>query len=117
MRTAMKTLTCPVCGATFVKRHNQVCCSPKCSEKRNRRKVRESYVKKGRKRTSLVDDDAYDAFAVSAPVSFNVLSKARTKPANTSAVRWRMELRRRATAKQHGRKCIWDCRPHPDQLY
>ena len=100
----MKTVTCPICGNSFTTtRHNAVYCSKACQNKGY-------YERHGRK-------CRIDAVSATAPVSFLTLSHARTKPANTSDIRWRMELRRRATAKQYGRKCIWDCRPHPDQLY
>lgn len=100
----MKTLTCPVCGKTFeTHARNAVYCSKKCQNK--------GYYER------CCSLSGADAISASAPVSFDTLSKAKTKPANTSAVRWRMELRRRATAKQYGRKCIWDCRPDPDLLH
>ena len=104
-----KTLTCPVCGATFEKRtHNQVCCSPKCQETRSRMRGRES-ERRRRLRLGLADDYV----SATRPVTFEVLSKAKTKPANTSAIRWRMELRRRAMARRFGKKNM-DILPHPD---
>ena len=97
----MKTLTCPICGKTFEKHaRNAVYCSKKCQNK--------GYYER---------HAGHDLVSATAPVTFHKLSRARTKPANTSAVRWRMELRRRATAKQYGRKCIWDSRPDPDLLH
>ena len=104
-----KTVTCPICGNSFTtNRRNAVYCSKKCQNK--------GYHARERARMRCYGA-LPDAVSATAPVSFLKLSHARTKPANTSEVRWRMELRRRATAKQYGRKCIWDCRPHPDQLY
>ena len=89
-----KTLTCPVCGATFEKRAtNQIYCSPRCSRWHSKKAAKEYHL-------SRYDD----AVSATKPVTFEVLSKAKTKPANTSAVRWRMELRRRALAKRFGPK-------------
>ena len=104
MRPAMpKTLTCPVCGATFEKRRpNQKYCSQRCSNQHNKRVAKEYSL-------SRYDD----AFSYAKPVTFEVLSKAKTKPANTSAVRWRMELRRRALAKRFGHKNLTFL-PDPD---
>ena len=107
-----KTLTCPVCGAAFEKRrHNQVCCSPKCQATRSRMRDRES-ERRRRRRLGLADD----YISASKPVTFEVLSKAKTKPANTSAVRWRMELRRRAMQRQFGPKNL-TMLPDPNLLY
>ena len=158
----MKTLTCPECGVTFTKTaHNQTCCSRKCSEERNRTKVREHYVlKRGGEHHSRAErakaaqaDKARitltcpecgvtfvaksrhqvycskkcaneghykrhgqtDAFLATAPVTFANLSKAKTKPRNTSDIRWRMELRRRAMQRQFGLKNM-DMLPNPDIL-
>jgi hypothetical protein len=41
---------------------------------------------------------AAHAFEISEPVSLSNLMRAKRKPENTSAVRWRIELRRRARA-------------------
>ena len=93
----MKTLTCPECGAAFEKRaQNQVYCSKKCANA--------GYYKR---------HGQTDAFSATAPVSFDKLSRAKTKPANTSDIRWRMELRRRAMARRFGKKNM-DMLPHPD---
>ncbi len=105
----MKTLTCPECGVTFAKkRNNQVYCSPKCAKAHYRKANRERMRKKW---TCL--HGGYDVFSATAPVSFDKLSRAKTKPANTSDIRWRMELRRRAMARRYGQKNL-DMLPHPD---
>lgn len=102
----MKTLTCPVCGATFEKRAtNQKCCSRRCSKLHYKKVAKEYYL-------SRYDD----AISATKPITFNALAKAKKKPANTSPVRWRMELRRRAMQRQFGRKNL-DMLPNPDQLY
>ena len=101
----MKTLTCPECGATFAKKsNNQVYCSPKCAKAHFTRAHREGWRRL---------HGGADAISATAPVSFANLSKAKTKPANTSAVRWRIELRRRAMARRFGKKNM-DMLPHPD---
>ena len=100
-----KTLTCPVCGATFEKRAtNQIYCSPRCSRWHSKKAAKEYHL-------SRYDD----AVSATKPVTFEVLSKAKTKPANTSAVRWRMELRRRALAKRIGHKNL-TLLPDPDTI-
>ena len=102
----MKTLTCPECGVTFTtSARNQVCCSDACRKIRIRRLHAVNYHYKHRELT--------DCFSASAPVSFDKLSRATTKPANTSAVRWRIELRRRAMLRRYGQKNL-DMLPHPD---
>lgn len=45
--------------------------------------------------------EATKAWHDSTPVPTGALMRAKTKPANTSAVRWRMELRRRANAERY----------------
>ena len=106
----MRTVTCPICGTQFdTAAHNKKYCSARCAKKGE---VRSRMARYGAKVKEI-----FDSVAETEPVSFDNLSRARTKPANTSAVRWRIELRRRATAKQYGRKCIWDCRPNPDLLH
>ena len=99
----MKTLACPECGVTFTKTaHNQIYCSKKCAN--------EGYYKRHGHGCRL---SGADAISATAPVSFDNLSKAKTRPANTSAVRWRIELRRRAMARRFGKKNM-DMLPHPD---
>lgn len=56
-----------------------------------------------------------DYVTATKPVTFEVLSKAKTKPANTSPMRWRMELRRRAMQRQLGPKNL-TMLPDPDIL-
>lgn len=103
----MKTLTCPECGATFTtKRNNQVYCSPKCAKAHDTRAHRERWRRL---------HGGYDAFSATKPVTFAELSKAKTKPANTSAARWRIELRRRAMQRRFGTKNL-DMLPNPDIL-
>ena len=73
---------CAVCGAEFTPRNNnQKCCSKLCSRKHYWRQR---------------FGDIERAVAGSYPVSNATIMYARTKPANTSEVRWRIELRRRA---------------------
>ena len=102
----MKTLTCPICGKTFEKHaRNAVYCSKKCQNK--------GYHARRRARLRRATAELTDLVSATAPVSFLKLSKARTKPAGTSEVRWRMELRRRAMARRFGKKNM-DMLPHPD---
>ena len=92
----MKTAICPICGNSFTAtRPNAVYCSKTCQNK--------GYYERHGGR---------DVFSAAAPVTFYVLSRAKTKPANTSAVRWRMELRRRAMQRRFGRKNL-DMLPDP----
>ena len=85
----MKTLVCPECGATFESTRGKVCCSKKCQKKRSRRRAAH------RKRCISFGS----AFQATKPVTQEELMRALKKPANCSAVRWRMELRRRANAE------------------
>ena len=103
----MKTLTCPGCGARFeTKAHNKIYCSHKCANRVARRKF---WAKQ------CGSAELTDVVSASKPVTFEVLSKAKTKPANTSAIRWRMELRRRAMQTRFGQKNL-DLLPHPDLI-
>ena len=108
----MKTLTCPVCGKTFTTTaHYQKCCSTKCSAERSRKLHKEARAV----RSDPILKAEADCVSATKAITFDELSKAKTKPANTSAVRWRIELRRRAMAKRFGRKNL-DMLPHPDTL-
>ena len=72
----------PVCGIKFSTSNTQkIYCSPKCS-------------KKGRPRNRCRDIE--HALEISKPVSNEHVMAADSKPKNTSDIRWRMELRRRA---------------------
>ena len=83
----MDTKTCQICGAEFTPRVNtQKYCSGRCA--------RTAYERK--RVRSRAAEEAARAFRVSAPVSNAAIMMAKCKPENTSEVRWRMELRRRA---------------------
>ena len=70
---------CAVCGAKFTPRNNrQKYCSNRCAR--------------------TADEHA---MSISAPVSNEHIMRAIRKPANTSEVRWRMELRRRANPERY----------------
>jgi hypothetical protein len=89
----MHTRKCPECGAEFTtKLHNKKYCSKRCA--RNA----EAHLIKGR--SSAVRELAH-AWESTRPVPNSVIMTAKCKPANTSAVRWRMELRRRANPKYY----------------
>ena len=63
-----------------------------------------------------VRDDGYaDIVNATKPVSLTILMEATQKPENTSDVRWRIELRRRAMLKRYGCHCL-DAAPDPDML-
>ena len=84
---------CAVCGAEFAPtRPAKKYCSAKCAREANQRRWR----LRGETRE---ERELEHARAKSRPVSNYELMHARTKPANTSEVRWRMELRRRANAR------------------
>ena len=93
----MSTRQCAVCGAEFTPRNNnQKYCSPRCSRTAYERKHRE------RSRVRTGEARAYEhAMSMSAPVSNEHIMRATVKPANTSAVRWRIELRRRANPERY----------------
>ena len=82
---------CPECGAAFTPQSKtQVCCSKECQQKRNKRHELESRLRHAKHRKSV-----QAALKATAPVTQEVLMHARRKPVNCSAVRWRIELRRR----------------------
>ncbi len=82
---------CEGCGAEFEpKRGNQVFCSHRCSRNAKARRDRNRSVR-----------EVEHALAVSRPVPTAQLMKAPCKPANTSDVRWRIELRRRANSRHY----------------
>jgi len=85
----MPTRQCAECGAEYTP-HNpqQKYCSRQCARKVSERRYRGN--------TSM--RQAAHAFEISEPVSLSNLMRAKRKPENTSAVRWRIELRRRARA-------------------
>lgn len=85
------TRTCQHCGAKFLaERPNKIYCSYKCAHNAGRR----------RERTSMIRA-AEHALAMSKPVTNLHIMTATRKPENTSAVRWRMELRRRANPERY----------------
>ena len=91
----MRTRKCTECGAEFTPKPrspNPKYCSPRCA--RNARARRE------RNRSSAVRELGH-AWESTRPVPNSVIMTAKCKPANTSAVRWRMELRRRANPKYY----------------
>ena len=134
----MKTRVCPECGATFTTDARiQVCCSPECKRRRKLRQIKESndrnnakiaarrrkvrlerQARKKATRTQLARDLQMlgETWNMSEPVTLDHLMHAKTKPVNTSDVRWRMELRRRAMQKRLGNYCMTAV-PHPDLLH
>ena len=88
----MHTRKCPECGAEFTKLHNKKYCSPRCA--------RNAMAHRKKSRSSTVRELAH-AWESTRPVPNSVIMTAKRKPANTSAVRWRMELRRRANPKYY----------------
>lgn len=93
----MSTRQCAVCGAEFTpKAPNQNYCSQRGQKKAAYRRNK----RRGRVSTSAARV-AQHAWHVSAPVSNATIMFARTKPANTSEVRWRIELRRRANPERY----------------
>ena len=93
----METMKCKECGAEFApKRHTKKYCSPQCQKKaakrRNRRRAHTYFC---------TVREAQRAMAISKPVSTDCLMRATVKPENTSEVRGRMELRRRARAEYY----------------
>lgn len=98
----MNDRKCPECGAAFTPQSKtQVCCSKECQQKRNKRHELESRRRRAKHRKSVQDKLKRNprafgaALKATAPVTQEVLMQARKKPANCSAVRWRIELRRR----------------------
>ena len=133
----MKTRVCPECGATFTTDARiQVCCSPECKRRRKLRQIKESYDRNNakiaaRRRKARLERQARkkatraardrdlklrDAcWEATKPVRLGELMHAKRKPANTSDVRWRIELRRRAMLKRYDCHCL-DVAPDPDML-
>ena len=92
MNESTRTI-CPTCGAEFVP-HNPKgkYCSAKCARAAEKRRW---WL-----RCHCRDLHEFDkAMSTSRPVSLEEIRRAKTKPANTSDVRWRIELRRRAKAE------------------
>ncbi len=109
--SAMKLRKCPECGAEFEPTYrNQVCCSDECKKKRERRLHNER-----RKERSGRDKASLDYIKATRPVTLDTLTRAPRKPKNTSDVRWRIELRRRAMAQRYGAQCL-DFAADPDRL-
>lgn len=87
--------TCPECGAEFTPKHrhpDQKYCSHKCGR---------SHWKRLEAERSGRYHDIEHAMRVGAPVKDETLMRAARKPKNTSAVRWRIELRRRANPEYY----------------
>ena len=92
----MALKTCQICGAEFTPkpRHpTQKYCSLRCQKKAAKRRN----SRRSRVYTSMARQAAH-ALELSQPVSTEHIMRAIRKPANTSEVRWRIELRRRADA-------------------
>lgn len=112
--SAMKLRKCPECGAEFEPGHgNQVCCSDECKKKR-KRKLSRAWKRAARARREA-DKASLDYIKATRPVTLGTLTSARKKPKNTSDVRWRIELRRRAMARRYGAQCL-DFAADPDRL-
>ena len=134
----MKTRVCPECGATFTTDARiQLCCSAECKKRRRARQTKANNDKhnakaKARRRKARLERTARKSasravrdrdlklrdacWEATKPVRLGELMHAKTKPANTSDVRWRMELRRRAMQKRLGNYCMTAV-PHPDLLH
>ncbi len=90
---------CAVCGAEFTpepRRPDQKYCSTRCQRKAAYRRNK----RLGRVSTSAARQAAH-ALELSQPVSNEHIMRAIHKPANTSEVRWRIELRRRASPERY----------------
>ena len=112
--SAMKLRKCPECGAEFEPTYrNQVCCSDECKKKRERKLYR-AWKKAARTRREA-DKASLDYIKATRPVTLDTLTRAPRKPKNTSDVRWRIELRRRAMAQRYGAQCL-DFAADPDRL-
>lgn len=84
----LHTRKCAECGAEFTTElHNKQYCSKRCA--------RNAEAHRAKGRSSAVRELAH-AWESTRPMSNATIMMAKCKPANTSAVRWRMELRRRA---------------------
>ena len=89
----MHTRKCVECGAEFTtEQRNKQYCSKRCA--------RNAAAHRAKGRSSAVRELAH-AWESTRPVPNSVIMTAKCKPANTSAVRWRMELRRRANPKYY----------------
>jgi len=86
-------MTCPICGAEFERRqHNQKYCSRKC--------MRVAWKRRGRSNHGC-RDLAAEAHACSHLASNETIMRSPRKPKGVSAVRWRIELRRRANPEKY----------------
>jgi hypothetical protein len=91
----MNDRKCPECGAAFTPQSKtQVCCSKECQKKRHRRYCA-AYRKSKQNALKRNPRDFEAALKATTLVTLEVLMRARRKPRNCSAVRWRIELRRR----------------------
>ena len=90
---------CPECGSEFApKATNQVYCCEACY-KQNHLKTKLAAAK-AKRRTAAENRKAHEV-AIGNPCRFDDLTRATTKPKNCSAIRWRIELRRRARAEYY----------------
>lgn len=90
----MEKRVCEVCGEEFEpRRKDQRGCSAACAHMLH---LRETRAAARRKRNGQKHDTFDDVLSGSEPVALSTLMKAKRKPKNTSATRWRMELARRA---------------------
>ena len=91
----MDTRKCAKCGAEFAPRvKQQRFCSPRCQRAAESARYYQAHHQSARREDSR--HEAAVAWDVSAPVPLDRLMRAVEKPPNTSAARWRIELRRRA---------------------
>ncbi len=114
----MHERVCPECGAAFMPRHvNQVCCSRGCRRKRAARLKSASRKRRWTEKNKYLSNDLRNfrnALEKTAPVSVEIIMKARKKPKGVSDVRWRIELRRRANKKRYSNGIFMA--PSPDLL-
>ena len=86
-------MTCPICGAEFERRqNNQKYCSKKCLKVAENRRWRSKHRDR---------DLASEAYQCGHLASNETIMHSPRKPKGTSAVRWRIELRRRANPEKY----------------
>jgi hypothetical protein len=114
----MHERVCIECGAAFMPRSgSQVCCSDECKAARKKMlDAKSSRARRADKNNYLSNDlrNFRNALEKTAPVSVEIIMKARKKPAGVSDVRWRIELRRRANKKRYSNGIFMA--PSPDLL-
>ena len=90
-----RIIKCAECGVEFeTAARNQKYCSPECGRKAER----DAKHRACRTACGKEEHDIAIALKVSAPVPLETIMRARRKPDGVSAVRWRIELLRRAMA-------------------